>query len=176
MQQEANSRTAPEQGEPMTAVQVNRDQLAEVLEQIANYSRPDEIRDHVRQVITSLRGTGVIFINGPAQTTATIPEAAGGAVTISQKAIDVGVLAVMMERGLTSEGSRDWARPIVIAALTAAAPTIAGAERERIRQLALSEAERIRRQNFSDLDGTWAGTLEDFADLLGTATCEQRPS
>ncbi len=48
------------------------------------------------------------------------------------------------------------------------------AERERIRQLALTEAERIRRANFSELDGTWAGTLEDFADLLSTATIPNR--
>ncbi len=47
------------------------------------------------------------------------------------------------------------------------------AERERIRQLALTEAGRIRSQNFSDLDGTWAGTLEDFADLLGPAQPSQ---
>jgi hypothetical protein len=48
------------------------------------------------------------------------------------------------------------------------------AERVRIHQLALTEAQRIRSANFSDLDGTWAGTLEDFADLLSIATCEKR--
>lgn len=51
----------------MTEVQVNRDQLAEVLEQIADNSSEDDIREHIRQVVDSLRSTGVIFVKGPAQ-------------------------------------------------------------------------------------------------------------
>jgi hypothetical protein len=55
------------------------------------------------------------------------------------------------------------------AALEAAAPYIAAAERERIRQLAHAEAKRLR-----DYGDGWtaiaAGTVADFADLLGGAS------
>jgi hypothetical protein len=50
--------------------------------------------------------------------------------------------------------------------VAAAAPLVAAAEKKRIIALAKSEAARIAGQNFSNLDATWAGTLEDFADLL----------
>jgi hypothetical protein len=69
-------------------------------------------------------------------------------------------------RYLADSGDAWDAEELTRAILTAAAPHIAAAERERIRQLALREAERIRTANFSDLDPIWAATLEDFAGLL----------
>jgi hypothetical protein len=47
--------------------EVNADQLATVLEQIADYSSDGNIRDHVRQVAEALRGDGLIILNGPPQ-------------------------------------------------------------------------------------------------------------
>ena len=46
---------------------VDREQLATVLEQIAEHSSADDIRAHIRQVSMALRGNGLIFVNGPAQ-------------------------------------------------------------------------------------------------------------
>ena len=43
------------------------EQLAAVLEQIAEYSRSDQIRDDIREVVAALRGTGFIVVNGPPQ-------------------------------------------------------------------------------------------------------------
>lgn len=48
----------------MSEPEVNREQLVTVLEQIADYSSPDDIRDHVREVVKALRSTGMIFLNG----------------------------------------------------------------------------------------------------------------
>jgi len=46
---------------------VNVEQLATILEQIADHSADGDIRDHVRQVVIALRGNGLIFMNGPPQ-------------------------------------------------------------------------------------------------------------
>ena len=58
-------------------VQVNRGQLIEVLERIADHSSDDYIREHVRMVARSLRGSGLLFINGPAEDTAATQERKG---------------------------------------------------------------------------------------------------
>ena len=49
------------------AAQPNADQLATVLEQIADHSSDGDIRAHVRQVAEALRGSGLIILNGPPQ-------------------------------------------------------------------------------------------------------------
>jgi hypothetical protein len=49
--------------------------------------------------------------------------------------------------------------------LEAAAPLIAAAERERIRQLAITEADRLRGGNFGPRTAD-VKALHDFADLL----------
>ena len=51
--------------------------------------------------------------------------------------------------------------------LDAAAPHIAAAERERIRQRLLAEAQRQETANFSTIDTICGATLRDFADLIG---------
>jgi hypothetical protein len=43
----------------------DREQIAIVLDRIAEHSSDGDIREHVRQVSLALRGNGVIFVNGP---------------------------------------------------------------------------------------------------------------
>jgi hypothetical protein len=47
--------------------QLDAEELATVLDQIAGHSSDADIRGHVRQVIDALRGDGVIILNGPPQ-------------------------------------------------------------------------------------------------------------
>jgi hypothetical protein len=47
--------------------QPDAEQLATVLEQIADHSSDSDIRQHVRQVVQALRGDGLIFLDGPPQ-------------------------------------------------------------------------------------------------------------
>lgn len=44
---------------------INAEQLVEVLNRIIGHSSPVALRDHLRQVVNALNGTGLIFINGP---------------------------------------------------------------------------------------------------------------
>lgn len=84
---------------------------------------------------------------------------------VPPQAITAGTDAVMAQRNLKSEGSRDWARRIVMAALEAAAPHLAAAERERCAQL----ADKVRAvywhpRHFGT--GLPIQSAEPFADLL----------
>lgn len=44
--------------------------------------------------------------------------------SVPEAIVELAIDAVLAERGLTSQGSRDWARPIVTTAVVAAAPAI----------------------------------------------------
>jgi hypothetical protein len=47
--------------------ELDPEQAAIVLEQIVDYSSDADIREHVRQVVTALRSTGFIVVDGPPQ-------------------------------------------------------------------------------------------------------------
>ena len=47
--------------------ELDPEQTAAVLEQIADYSADENIREDIRKVIRTLRGNGLIFMNGPPQ-------------------------------------------------------------------------------------------------------------
>ena len=51
----------------MVTPETNPEQLAAVLEQIASYSSPADIRAHVLKVAEALRGSGLVILNGPPQ-------------------------------------------------------------------------------------------------------------
>jgi hypothetical protein len=47
--------------------EINREQLATVLEQIADCSTADDIRAHLHIVIAAIRGNGLTITNGPSE-------------------------------------------------------------------------------------------------------------
>lgn len=85
-------------------------------------------------------------------------------VPVPPQAITAAVEAVMVQRNLVSEGSREWATRIVTGALAAAAPHLAAAERERCAQLADE-----RRAGYVVLDQQTGAEWRPFASLLREA-------
>lgn len=92
---------------------------------------------------------------------------------LPQAAIDAAVQAIATYRQQT-RGVHQTTADMAACAITAAEPHIAAVERERIRQLALTEAIKAHASSFSTADPIVAGALEDFAELLtdpeGTTT------
>jgi hypothetical protein len=54
-----------DEGEAMSGSEVDSEQLAIVLDRIAEHSSDASIREHIRLVATQLRGSGFIIVNLP---------------------------------------------------------------------------------------------------------------